>query len=171
MTNQTKTGTNQCEHEDKFPPVCVDKFLDTIEQYIHGEGIRSCKVNSEVEEVLNLTTEDLHKITSEECLQFAFLLYQYCNYVQGVFNKHLVKLKWVEEQLSKIVSSQAPQFDKYMKWEQKRHAVIQNDEFAKVLWELKLSAEGKVTWLSDKIRDMRKQADVLFELAKGKRYK
>ena len=40
-----------------------------------------------------------------------------------------------------------------------------------VLWELKLSAEGKVTWLSDKIRDMRKQADVLFELAKGKRYK
>ena len=169
--NQMKTGENQCKHGDESSPVCVDKFLNAIDQYIRNEGVRSCKVNPEAEEAINLNFETIKMLTYDELFRHSYILYQYCNYVQGVFNKHLVKLKWVEEQLSKIVSSQASQFDKYMKWEQRRHAVIQNDEFAKVLWELKMSAEGKVTWLSDKIRDMRKQADVLFELAKGKRYK
>ena len=171
MTNQTNTGENQCEDGDEPSLVCVDKFLSAIDQYLQSEGVRSCKVNPEAEKAINLDSETIKVLTHDELFRYAYILYQYCNYVQGIFNKHLVKLKWVEEQLSKIVSSQASQFDKYMKWEQKRHAAIQNDEFAKVLWELKLSAEGKVTWLSDKIRDMRKQADVLFELAKGKRYR
>ena len=157
-----KNGNNQYS---------IDSFIDAIENYVNGEGVISCKVNPEAEEAINLTSEKIQALSSDECLRHAYVLYQYCNYVQGIFNKHLTKLKWAEEHLGKIVSLQAAQFDKYMKWEQKRHTVIQSDGFAKTLWELKLSAEGKVTWLSDKIKDMRRQADVLFELSKGKRYK
>ena len=157
-----KNGNNQYS---------IDDFIDAIENYINGEGVISCRVNPEAEAAINLTSEEIKTLGSDECLRHAYVLYQYCNYVQGIFNKHLTKLKWAEEHLSKIVSSQAAQFDKYMKWEQKRHSVIQNDDFARKLWDLKMSAEGKVTWLTDKIRDMRRQADVLVELSKGRRYK
>ena len=57
-----------------------------------------------------------------------------------------------------------------VQWEQKVHTIAQLDSFAEKLVEVKMSAEGKVTWLSDKIRDMRKQSDVLFEMAKSKRF-
>ena len=169
--NQMKTGKNQYEHGDECPSACIDKFIHSIENYIDGEGVISCKANPEAEAAINLTSSKIEFLNSNECLRHAYVLYQYCNYVQGIFNRHLTKLKWADEHLDRIVSSEASQLDKYMKWEQKRHTVIQNDEFAKILWELKISAEGKVTWLADKIKDMRRQADTLFELAKGKRYK
>tara|TARA_R110002020_G_scaffold28293_4_gene90453 strand:- start:110 stop:586 length:477 start_codon:yes stop_codon:yes gene_type:complete len=149
----------------------VDDFIDAIENYVSFESVMSCSINPEAEQAINLTSAKIKQLSHDECLRHAYVLYQYCNYVQGVYNKHLIKLKWAEQQLGKMVSAQSDQFSKYMKWEQKIHAVVQNDDFAQKLWDLKVSAEGKVTWLTDKIRDMRKQADVLVEIAKKRRYK
>ena len=148
----------------------IDEFIDAIENYINFQSVISCRVNPEAEEAINLSAARIKQLNHEECLRHAYVLYQYCNYVQGVFNKHSIKLKWAEHQLGKIVSSQADQFSKYMKWEQKIHAVVQNDDFAQKLWDLKLVAEGRVVWLTDKIRDMRQQADVLVEVSQKKRY-
>jgi hypothetical protein len=57
-----------------------------------------------------------------------------------------------------------------MKWEQKYFTIIQQDEFAKKIFDAKVVSEARVIWLTDKIRDMRKMADTLMELSKRKTY-
>ena len=55
-----------------------------------------------------------------------------------------------------------------MKWEQKYFSIIDNDEFAKKLFEVKLAAESRVMWLDNKIKDLRRMADTLLELSRRK---
>ena len=55
-----------------------------------------------------------------------------------------------------------------MKWEQKYFSIIDNDEFAKKLFEVKLAAESRVMWLDNKIKDLRRMADALLELSRRK---
>ena len=69
-----------------------------------------------------------------------------------------------------MVAKQADSFSKYMKWEQKYYTVVEQDEFARKIFDAKLVSESRVIWLTDKIRDIRKMADTLMELSKRKTY-
>ena len=149
----------------------VDKFLEALDNYIASEGIRTCAVNPEAEKAMNLTIKEMRSLNHQQCYEYAYVLYQYCNYCQSIFNKHNAKLKWADHHIGKMIAKMSDRFsDKYLKWEQKVHTIAQLDSFAEKLVEVKMSAEGKVTWLSDKVKDMRKQSDVLFEMAKSKRF-
>ena len=68
-----------------------------------------------------------------------------------------------------MVAGRANGFDKFTKWEVKVSHVIRDDDFAQNVWRVKRVAEGKVTLLSDTIRDIRRQADTLIELSRRRR--
>ncbi len=152
----------------QFSTDSFEYFVDSLDNYISGEQIYSIQINPEVEIIINLESVELESLTPEECCEKAYVLYGYCHYVQSVSNQHIVKLNWCEKQLNMIVSKQASQFDKYMKWEQKYYTVIDGDEFAKKLFEVKMAAESRVMWLDNKIRDLRRMADSLLELSRRK---
>ena len=147
----------------------LDIFIEDLENYIKGEGVLNVKSNPEVEKVLNLTGVELKSLTPEECCQKAFVVQGYCNFLQKVYNKHLARFKWCEEFINHIVAGRADGFDKFTKWEVKVNHVIREDDFAQNIWRVKRVAEGKVTLLSDTIRDIRKQADTLIELSRRRR--
>ena len=157
-----KSGKNQ------FSVDSFEYFIDSLDNYISGEQIYSVQINPEVETIINLESVELEALTPEECCEKAYVLFGYCNYVQSVSNQHSVKLNWAEKQLNLIVPKQAAQFDKYMKWEQKYFSIIENDEFAKKLFEVKLAAESRTMWLDNKIKDLRRMADTLLELSRRK---
>jgi len=148
----------------------LDSFVRSIDSYIIGEDVQRIQINPEVELILNLTGVEIQSLTAEGCCEKAYCLYAYCNYVQSVFNRHQVKLYWCDSQLNVIVAKQAESYSKYMKWEQKYFTIIQQDEFAKKIFDAKVVSEARVIWLTDKIRDMRKMADTLMELSKRKTY-
>jgi len=148
----------------------LKKFVKTLEDYSKNHGIFTAKINHEVEKVINLTAEQIRALTPDECYEKSYTLHGYCNYVQSILNKHTSVLEWCCDCLNKIVTKESEQFSQYMKWEQKIHAVIQNDDFAQKIWTAKTYAQGQVTWLSDKIRDMRKMADILSNCGKRKTY-
>jgi len=56
-----------------------------------------------------------------------------------------------------------------MKWEQKLYTLALNDDFAKSVLDAKDAAFSNVTWIENKVRDMRRQVDALMELGR-KRY-
>ena len=124
----------------------LDGLIQSLNEYSDLKGIITAKIHPEVEEIVNLTEDDLKKLKPEECLRKAFLLSGYCGYVQKVEHDHL--------------------FGKYMKWEQKLHTLSINDDFAESVMKAKSTAENNITWIDNKVRDMRRQVDALMELGR-----
>ena len=147
----------------------LDDFIQNLEDYISGEGVVNAVPNPEVEKIISLTGFELNSLTPEECCQKAFAVQGYCSFLQKVYNRHVAKLKWCEELINHAVAGRSDNFDKYTKWEVKVHSVIREDDFVQKVWRVKRIAEGKVTLLSESIRDIRRQADTLLELSRKRK--
>ena len=144
----------------------IDGLLEYLEEYSTSKSLVTASVNPQVESIINLSEEELKSLTQEECLFKAFILSGYCGYVQKIENKHKAKLNWCQSLMYKLVVDNEDLFTKYMKWDQKLHVLAANDEFANTVMQAKLQAESNTIWLENKVRDLRKQVDVLLELGR-----
>ena len=144
----------------------LEEFVGKLDAYM--SDIAHVEPNSEVEKILSLTAFELKSLTSEECCEKAYAIYNYCNFLQKKHNKEVAKSKWCEEFINYAVSKVSNQFDKYTKWEVKVNSVIREDDFVQKVWRVKRVIDGNVTSSSDIIRDIRKQADTLLELSRRK---
>ena len=144
----------------------LEEFVGKLDAYM--SDIVHVEPNSEVEKILSLTAFELKSLTSEECCEKAYAIYNYCNFLQKKHNKEVAKSKWCEEFINYAVSKVSNQFDKYTKWEVKVNAVIREDDFVQKVWRVKRVIDGNVISSSDIIRDIRKQADTLLELSRRK---
>ena len=150
-------------------PLSIDRleeFVGRLDAYM--SDIVHVEPNSEVEKILSLTAFELKSLTSEECCEKAYAIYNYCNFLQKKHNKEVAKSKWCEEFINYAVSKVSNQFDKYTKWEVKVNSVIREDDFVQKVWRVKRVIDGNVISSSDIIRDIRKQADTLLELSRRK---
>ena len=144
----------------------LEAFVGKLDAYM--SDLVHVEPNSEVEKILSLTAFELKSLTSEECCEKAYAIYNYCNFLQKKHNKEVAKSKWCEEFINYAVSKVSNQFDKYTKWEVKVNSVIREDDFVQKVWRVKRVIDGNVTSSSDIIRDIRKQADTLLELSRRK---
>ena len=144
----------------------LEEFVGKLDGYM--SDVIHVEPNPEVEKILSLTAFELKSLTSEECCEKAYAIYNYCNFLQKKHNKEVAKSKWCEEFINYAVSKVSNQFDKYTKWEVKVNSVIREDDFVQKVWRVKRVNDGNVTSSSDIIRDIRKQADTLLELSRRK---
>tara|TARA_B100000519_G_C14194796_1_gene414895 strand:+ start:686 stop:1165 length:480 start_codon:yes stop_codon:yes gene_type:complete len=144
----------------------LEEFVGKLDGYM--SDVIHVEPNPEVEKILSLTAFELKSLTSEECCEKAYAIYNYCNFLQKKHNKEVAKSKWCEEFINYAVSKVSNQFDKYTKWEVKVNSVIREDDFVQKVWRVKRVIDGNVTSSSDIIRDIRKQADTLLELSRRK---
>ena len=144
----------------------LEEFVGKLDGYL--SDVIHVEPNPEVEKILSLTAFELKSLTSEECCEKAYAIYNYCNFLQKKHNKEVAKSKWCEEFINYAVSKVSNQFDKYTKWEVKVNSVIREDDFVQKVWRVKRVIDGNVTSSSDIIRDIRKQADTLLELSRRK---
>ena len=144
----------------------LEEFVGKLDGYM--SDVIHVEPNPEVEKILSLTAFELKSLTSEECCEKAYAIYNYCNFLQKKHNKEVAKYKWCEEFINYAVSKVSNQFDKYTKWEVKVNSVIREDDFVQKVWRVKRVIDGNVTSSSDIIRDIRKQADTLLELSRRK---
>ena len=144
----------------------LEEFVGKLDGYM--SDVIHVEPNPEVEKILSLTAFELKSLTSEECCEKAYAIYNYCNFLQKKHNKEVAKSKWCEEFINYAVSKVSNQFDKYTKWEVKVNSVIREDDFVQKVWRVKRVIDGNVTSSSDIIRDISKQADTLLELSRRK---
>jgi hypothetical protein len=150
-------------------PLSIDRleeFVGRLDAYM--SDVVHVEPNSEVEKILSLTAFELKSLTSEECCEKAYAIYNYCNFLQKKHNKEVAKARWCEEFINYAVSKVSNQFDKYTKWEVKVNSVIREDDFVQKVWRVKRIIDGNVASSLDIIRDIRKQADTLLELSRRK---
>ena len=110
----------------------LEEFVGKLDGYM--SDVIHVEPNPEVEKILSLTAFELKSLTSEECCEKAYAIYNYCNFLQNKHNKEVAKSKWCEEFIYYAVSKVSNQFDKYTKWEVKVNSVIREDDFVQKVW-------------------------------------
>lgn len=149
----------------------LNEFLSSIDNWIASKNIIDIKPkDSNVEMILTLSTNELQKLNQETCLQYAYELYSYSEYIETIKNKENAVLEWADSSIWFIICKSINQYgDKYTKWQEKYHAAIKENPLAIDILKIKNHASARVSMLSNKAETIRKMAELLNSMSLSKR--
>ena len=147
----------------------LSRFEQLIDDYLAKRGIHKVEYNEEALKVLQMKSFELKALTSTECGELAFSLAQYSLYMQQQINEQTTRINWAKNNIKNIIAQNSGQFDRYMKYEEKEHAIIVNNEHALKLNEILSYAQAvsdRLLYMSGKIQSL---SSTLIELQRSKR--
>lgn len=149
----------------------LNEFLSSIDNWIESKNIINIKpTNSNVENILTLSAEELNKLSQELCLQYAYELYSYSEYIETIKHKENAILEWADSSIWFIICKSINQYgDKYTKWQEKYYAAIKENPLAVDILKIKNHAAARVSILTNKAETVRKMAELLNSLSSSKR--
>lgn len=134
----------------------LKEYEEILDKYTSGVGLNYVLYNQEVERVLLLTYDQIQKLDSKGCDEYAYLLAQYSLIITKEINRNRARLMWAQKQLDLLVASQASRYtggqagnEKFIKYELLVNKVILADSSAQVLNKIILHATGRVTELDN----------------------
>ena len=142
-------------------------LVENLNSYIKQKAIEVTEVNYEVKDILNLTEKQLRELTEQECLEKAFCLIGYCDYIHILHTQSQTKLDWCNGYIALMVSEY--EYPQYTKWEMKVPILVRESELAGIVSEAKNIAQSRVDMLKEKLIFMQDQVDILKKLAYTKR--
>jgi len=146
----------------------LKEFLDGIESYITAKNITPSKFAPEFALADSLSTEQLERLTQDDCFNFAYHLYQYADHLARERAHCENVARWCDNSLQSIIAEAIPDMmGDYVKHDTKVATIIRNNEIAGKINEWKLTAEGRLENLKSREYNVRRKADILIE--KGKR--
>lgn len=112
-------------------------------------------LNSEIEEALNLSYDQLRSIAREECYILSYKLLQYSVYIQKIKNRYSNIKRWADSNINIMIGKESGNYgNTYTKFEEKKLLVIANDEYAKALYQIWLkygALENELDEVSNRI--------------------
>ena len=147
----------------------LSRFEQLIDDYLAKRGIHRVEYNEEALKILQMKSFELKALTSAECGELAFSLAQYSLYIQQQINEQTARINWAKNNIKNIIAQNSGQFDRYMKYEEKEHAVIISNEHALKLNEILSYAQAvsdRLSYMSGRIQSM---SSALIELQRSKR--
>jgi hypothetical protein len=138
------------------------KQLEAINQYLEQIGLSKILYNSEIEESLALTREEIQHMPDNERIAHAFVLMQYSAFLQKENNEHSAKLKWAEHNLKIMYGKEARKYgDKYTSYEERMDMVLGDNSFANALNKMVLAASMRVKSLEFMASKINAMAQIL----------
>lgn len=103
-----------------------------------------------------MTYDQLKNIHPEECALLCFKLAQYATYLQKTFNRLKNIRRWSENNLLVVIGKYGKDYgDKWTKFEERKFAIIADNEYAKSLYDIWLkygALEEELTEIANKVR-------------------
>ena len=120
---------------------------------------------------MNFRSEDLKRLSSQDCICYSYELYTYAEYIETVKAKENVILEWAESSIWYIISTALSQYgDKYTKWQEKYYSCIKENPMASQILKIKNHAEARVKMLNGKSQTAHRMAELLNNLSKRRWY-
>jgi hypothetical protein len=153
------------QQKPENPLETLDKALDSYEESI---GLKKF-TETDVTVYMNLNSEDLRKMSPEECVEGAYLLNQEALYVQHEINKHRAQMDWAIARINREVTKDIPQYgDRFTPFDYKRVLAIKNSASASKLQQIVDKAERIIARLSYIPNHLTKLASVLLDYRHNK---
>lgn len=129
------------------------------------------QLDDEVENVINLTLNDIRGLTPKECYEYAYVLDKYAFYLQKEYNFHSARNVWAEQNLYVAISIaiNQQQFGTYIKFEEKKMSVIRDNTLCNQLDKMLASTNMKLGALNSLSMKVNTIAKTLKDLGYSKR--
>lgn len=146
----------------------LKQFESELDGLVSSIGISYVKDDYAIK-ALELTYEQLVKISPQEALIANFKLQQYGMYIHSLFNRAENIKNWANHNLNVVVGKYGQQFgDKWTKFEERKAMVVSGNTFATALNNILLKASAKSIELNGISAKIEKIAYALHELSKRK---
>jgi len=164
MMTQKNIGENKLNAADR-----LKNFLDGIDSYITAKNLTATKFTTEFAVAETLTMDQLHKLTQDECFNYAYHLYQYADHVSVERAQCENVIRWCNHNVQSIIATALNDeiWGTYVKYETKVATILRNDDLAYKINEWLMTAEGRLEKIKNREYNIRRKADILIE--KGKR--
>jgi len=147
----------------------LSEFLSAIETWKACKNLVEIEENENVDQILNMNSDDIKTMTGEECLSQAYELYAYGEYIESVKVKEKIVLDWADSSIWYIISTTMQNYGtQYTKWQEKYYSAIKENPLATDILKVKNHAEARVSLLSGKSDRIQKMAEILNNLARRK---
>lgn len=143
-------------------------FLKGVDDYINLRNLRPTAFNAEFAIAETFSIDQMCKLTREECLDYAYMLYQYADHIASEKAANQTVVNWCESNLNSIVASEIQEMSgEYLKHDVKVATIIRTHELANKINEWKLTAQARLEPLKSRENNVRRKAEILLE--KGRR--
>jgi hypothetical protein len=160
-------GQAQLKTEEKWK-----QAEEILNDYSKSLGLSSISLNNESEKALNLTGDEIKKLTPEEISIQSYILAHYATFLQKEINRQSAKLKWANHNIGIVVAKVGSNYgDKWVKYDERKMLVIGDNEYAKILSDIALQATVRVEELSFLSSRISAMSEILDELHKTKKWK
>ena len=146
------------------------EFLQKVDEWIESRNVDLVAKNDQVDYIINLPSGELNNIKREAALSYSFVLFAHSEYLQTLYNKEKAVVDFCENSIWYIISDKVNNYGgQYSKWQEKYYSAIKENPLAKVLNNLKLHSEARLSRLNNKSDITKKMADILYDLSKRRR--
>ena len=145
----------------------LSEFLSAIETWKACKNLVEIEENENVDQILNMNSDDIKTMTGEQCLSQAYELYAYGEYIESMKVKEKIVLDWADSSIWYIISTTMQNYGtQYTKWQEKYYSAIKENPLATDILIVKNHAEARVSLLSGKSDRIQKMAEILNNLAR-----
>lgn len=109
---------------------------------------------------LDMTSEQIHQLKSEECKQISIRLTQYARYIQTSINVYTAKLTWAESNIIRSIANDVKSYTGYS-YEERKNQAIMNNDYAKMMFDIKCQCQHRIDLLSYIANNVHKMTDYL----------
>lgn len=129
----------------------IDDQIDAIEKTF---GLYTVLHNPNIDNILNISEDELDKLTSDECNLYGFACVQYCLSVQKNINRAKAIRGYLTKQLDLLIAKEYSNYktDKFTPYEIVKNSVINGNGYALKINEHIMNQEIKISSLEDIIK-------------------
>lgn len=147
----------------------LSEFLGNVDRWTKSKSLPEVESNPNVGWVLNLDHEQLRGLGATSCLEHAYELYSYAEYLETLKVKEKNILEWSESSIWFIISKEMGNYGtEFTKWQIKYYSAIAENPLASEILKVKNHAAARVETLDGKSKRVTKMADTLTNLARRK---
>jgi hypothetical protein len=162
MQTVLKIGENNLNANER-----LEQFLKYIDDYIQSKNFIGPSFNEEFKIPENMGLDQMNFLTRDDCFNYAYMLYQYADFVARELSKNKSIILYCEDALNKILSREMVDMPQFTKHDMKVASILNENAVANKINDWKIVAQSRVDFLQNKEYNLRKKADCLME--KGKR--
>ena len=145
----------------------LNEFMEAVDSWIASKTLAKAEPPQNINTILNFSSDELKRLTSQDCICHSYELYAYAEYVETVKAKENVILEWAESSIWYIISTAISQYgDKYTKWQEKYYSCVKENPMASQILKIKNHAEARVKMLNGKSQTAHRMAELLNNLSK-----
>jgi hypothetical protein len=141
----------------------------SISQLYNRVGLGSSAHNSNIPKYLELSKEDLEKLSPTDCAEISYLLHRESIYIQKILNTNTATINRLNKKIDYLTINKLEKYNIYLKYEQKRLLAIKDSpELIELYTEVinRQTQNDAIMYIPNLLKNM---AESLIEISRNKR--